>query len=380
MKRNMNKITYLTGTACVLAALFVILFNGCCEKTSGPNIPDSTFTQKVEKILNDNLALYEVNGVTAFVRNTDGEICNIGAGLADVENDIPMLADTKMRIASISKTFLATVVLQLWEEGMLEIDNLMSQYLPDSTVALFPYGDQVTLRQLLNHTSGIYDFEDEEFIYILFSDPLYPWTPFELLYYAAHATESFHYQPGTLFSYSNTNYILLGLIVESVTGISMEQNIRDRILDPLNLENTYSGNEGIPQDNYSKGYQPLDETTIYVVSDQTLPLYFEWAHGQMVSSSEDLWTFLNALLIGDLFDEQATLNAMLAFIPISNFSYGLGILNFGEEIGFGHTGGTLGFFSYAMINPTTGTALILIYNTYNTEFMGAAGNAIFGIM
>lgn len=380
MKKNILSNITLFVCICIISTGIVLLTNGCCKKATGPDTQDSTFAEKVERILNDKLALCEVNGVTVFVRNNDGEICNIGAGLADVQNNIAMHEDTKMRIASISKTFLATVVLQLWEEGLLDIDHLMSQYLPDSTVAMFPYGEQVTLRQLLNHTSGIYDFEDDNFLYNLMIDPLYHWTPNELLEYAVNSPSSIHNEPGTLFSYSNTNYILLGLIVESVTGISMEQNIRDRILDPFELGNTYSGNEDIPQDNYSIGYQAIDDSTEFIVCDETLPLYFEWAHGQMVSTPEDLWGFLNALSSGELFSQEATLNAMLAFTPISNFSYGLGMLNFGEEIGFGHTGGTLGFFSCAMINPATSTALILIYNTYNNECMGAAVGAILGIM
>ena len=380
MKKNILSNIILFVCICIISTGIVLLTNGCCKKATGPDTQDSTFAEKVERILNDKLALCEVNGVTVFVRNTDGEICNIGVGLADIENNTPMVVDTKMRIASISKTFLATVVLQLWEEGLLDIDHLMSQYLPDSTVSMFPYGEQVTLRQLLNHTSGIYDFEDDEFIYLLFEDPLYPWTPYELLDHAVNAAASIHYEPGTLYSYSNTNYILLGLIVESVTDISMEQNIRDRILDPCGLNNTYSGNEDIPQNNYSLGYQPIDETTEFIVSDETLPLYFEWAHGQMVSTAADLWTFLDALTAGDLFDEQATLNAMLAFTPLSDFIYGLGIDNFAEELGVGHDGSTAGFLSFATVNPATGTAIIICFNTFSPYFLGSVVNAIYEIL
>jgi len=380
MKKNILSNITLFVCICIISTGVVLLTNGCCKKATGPDTQDSTFAEKVERILNDKLALYEVNGVTAFVRNTDGETCNIGVGLADIENNTLMLEDTKMRIASISKTFLATVVLQLWEEDLLDIDHLMSQYLPDSTVSMFPYGEQVNIRQLLNHTSGIYDFEDDEFIYLLFEDPLYPWTPYELLEYAVNAAASIHYEPGTLYSYSNTNYILLALIVESVTSISLEQNIRDRILDPLNLANTFSWNEGIPQDNYSTGYQELDETTIYVVSDQTLPLYFEWASGQMVSTAEDIWKFFDALTKGELFDEMATLNAMLAFTPLSDFKYGLGITTFAEVLGVGHDGFTPGFLSFATVNPDTGIAIIICFNTFSPYFEGSVVNALYEIM
>ncbi len=235
--------------------------------------------------------------------------------------------NTKMRIASISKTFLATVVLQLWEEKLLSIDHNMNNYLHDSIVSKFPYGDEVTIRQLLNHSSGIPDFEDTTFIMMLLTDPHQPWTPYELINYTVSSQSSHFEEPGFIFHYSNTNYILLGLITESVTGKSMEQNIRDRILTPLNLSNTFSWSEGVPQQNYAKGYMPFINNTVLTIDDQTLPMYFEWAHGQMISTAEDLYIFFKALVSGDLYIEESTLQAMLAFTPLSGFSYGLGIIS-----------------------------------------------------
>jgi len=268
----------------------IICISSCKKSNNVILIQEDTFVQKIEMILKDSIASHGVAGVNVYIQNAGGEVCNIGVGLADISSNTPMLPNTKMRVASISKTFLATVVLQLWEEGSLEIDSLMSKYLPDSIVSMFSYGDMVSLRQLLNHTSGIYDFEDPEFVMILFGNPSHHWTPYELLDHSINADSSYHFQPGTAYSYSNTNYILLGLIVESLTDISMEQNIRNRILIPLQLSNTFSYNEGIPQENYATGYHQLDETTILEINDQTMPMYFEWGHGQMVSTPMELKT------------------------------------------------------------------------------------------
>jgi len=179
---------------------------------------------------------------------------------------------------------------------------------------------------------------------------------------------SVHHIPGELFSYSNTNYILLGLIVESVSDISMEKNIRDKVLTPLNLNNTYSGNEEIPQENYANGYVRLSETDVFIANDQTLPLYFEWAHGQMVSTSEDLSIFFSSLLNGNLFKEDATLNEMINFTELSQYSYGLGISMFGDILGIGHNGSTVGFISFAAINLENNTTIMFCYNDQNMSF------------
>lgn len=350
---------------------FIVFFGqySCNNKADTIIIPDSTFSEKLTAALRVVIAENNVPGATVYIQNSEGKICNVGLGLADVENTIVMQADTKVRIASISKTFLATVVLQLWEENKLDIDHLMSRYLPDSIVGMFPYGNDVTLRQLLNMTSGIYDFEDMEFMYMLLDDPLYPWTPYELLYHAVHSSSSQHEEPGIEFHYTNTNYILLAMIVEEVTNISMEQNIRNRVLTPLNLNNTYCGSENIPQENYAKGYQQLDETTLFIASDQTLSLNFEWAHGQMVSTVQDLNTFLNALMSCELFTEKATLNAMNAFTPLSEHSYGFGLANIKVLSSVGHNGSTVGFVSFAFINTDNNSGIFFSCNSGNMEIM-----------
>ncbi len=351
--------------------LTVVSQYSCNKKTDTVIIPDSTYSEKLVAALRVVIADNNVPGATVYIQNSEGEVCNAGLGLADVENTIAMRADTKVRVASISKTFLATVVLQLWEENKLDIDHLMSQYLPDSIVGMFPYGNDVTLRQLLNMTSGIYDFEDMEFIYMLLDDPLYPWTPYELLYHAVHSSSSQHEEPGIEFHYTNTNYILLAMIVEEVTNISMEQNIRNRVLTPLNLNNTYCGSENIPQENYAKGYQQLDETNIFIASDQTLSLNFEWAHGQIVSTVQDLNVFFNALMDCELYAEKATLNAMNAFTPLSDYGYGLGLDNLKILNSVGHNGSTVGFISFAYINPDDNSAIIFSCNSGNMEIMNA---------
>jgi len=374
MKNKLKTLNTLINNPQIIGLLILtftisLIISSCNKDDDSPIVPVSAFKQDIEKILTEKIEEFGVAGVTAFIQNAEGEFCNTGIGFADTDNKTPMQHDTKMRIASISKTFLATVVLQLWEEQLLDIDQLMSEYLPDSIVTMFPYGAEVNLKQLLNHTSGIYNFEDNQFIEILLGDPQHHWIPYKLLLHAVNADSSVHHIPGELYSYSNTNYILLGLIVESVTDISMEKNIRDRVLSPLNLKNTYSGNESIPQENYANGYVQISETEVLIANDQTLPLYFEWAHGQMVSTSEDLSIFFSSLLKGNLFKETATLNEMINFSPLSQYTYGLGICIFNEQIGLGHNGSTVGFISFAAYSPENNTTIVFCYNGMGMNLM-----------
>ena len=356
-----------------------MMFLTSCKKDDDEKT--NVFENEISEILNEAVNQTGIAGAAIYSVNTEGDVAWLADGLMNTESNIAMQKDTKFRIASISKTFLATVVLQLMEEGDISLDQSYSNYLPDSVVNLFPYDGQATIKQLLNHTSGIYDFEDDQFVEILFSNPLKQWTPWELLKYASTADSAVFYPPGTKYGYSNTNYILLGLIVEALTNKSMEQNIRDRVITPLNLVNTFSWEEGVPENNYATGYMPLPDGSLMIVNDQTIPLYFEWGHGQMISTVKNLYAFYNALFQCNLFNNISTLELMETGSPLSeNNSSGLGLHLYHNEFGFGHSGSTAGFLSVATVNPQTGTALILCYNQYNDDFMGIVASGYLDIV
>nr|NQU92795.1 beta-lactamase family protein [Bacteroidota bacterium] len=372
-----------TLTMFVISILLMGILSGtsCKKKDNDPApLPDSTFTQKVEKILQDQIVQHGVAGATLYARDTKGNEAWISGGLANLDDNTPMNREIKMRIASVSKTFLAVVVLQLMEEGAFAFADKFSDYLPDSLTALFPFGTDITIFQLLGHTSGLYDFEDEQFVGMLLEDPSYHWTPWELLIHASTADSAVFFPPGTEYHYSNTNYIVLGLLVEKVTGLSLQQNIRNRILTPLNLSNTYSGGlEVVPQDNYAVGYFPLPDGSLMPITDQTIPLYFEWAHGQMISTVHDLWLFFDALFKMEIYQQQSTLDAMLTMSPLSGYTYGLGINKFPQQLGYGHAGDTAGFYTFATINPETGAAIILCFNQYSETFTNAIVTPVYAL-
>jgi len=360
-----------------LTTILVLVISSCKKDDEKTNV----FENEISKILDNALSQTGIAGATVYSVNKEGDVAWLANGLMNTSSNTPMQRDTKFRIASLSKTFLATVVLKLMEQGDISLDQSYSNYLPDSVVNLFPYDGQATIMQLLNHTSGIYDFEDDQFVEILFANPIKHWTPWELLNYASTADSAVFYPPGTKYGYSNTNYILLGLIVESVTNKSMEQNIRDRIITPLNLVNTFSWEEGIPENNYATGYMPFADGSLMIINDQTVPLYFEWGHGQMVSTVKDLFTFYNELLQGNLFTNISTIDLMKTGSPLSeNNSSGLGLHIYHNEFGLGHSGSTAGFVSVATINPQTGTALILGFNQYNDDVMSLVASGFLDLV
>jgi len=364
----------------LLSVLLSVFIFSCKDDVDEIIEPVNTFENQVKEILDSVVIKEDVAGAALFAINNTGEEAWLASGLKNKETNEPLGKETKFRIASISKTFLAVTILQLMEEEELTMDTKYADILPDSVVELFPYGNEITVYQLLSHTSGLYDFEDDQFVDILFQNLLYQWTPWDLMNHALNADSAVFFPPNTEYHYSNTNYILLGLIVEALTDKSLEQNIRERIIAPLSLNNTYSWEEAVSWENCATGYMAYGAGNMFVVNDQSLPLYFEWGHGQMVSTVYDLSLFFRALTNGKLFQYQETYNLMTDWTTLSGQTYGLGIDNLSGELGVGHDGSTGGNYSFASINPQTGAMIILCFNQSSDTFMGAAINPIYKII
>ena len=179
----------------------------------------------------------------ALAVDQDGEFLFDGAaGLANRETQTPLAPADRFRIYSITKTFTAVLVLQLVDEGVLSLDDTVADWLDDPAVARIPNVEQITLRQLLTHTSGVYDYfaQDSPFWQDAYlgedADWSRVWTPEELLAYADGAAHAPDFAPGEGVRYSNTGYILLGLIVEEATGQAFADRLHQQILDPLGLD------------------------------------------------------------------------------------------------------------------------------------------------
>jgi D-alanyl-D-alanine carboxypeptidase len=290
-------------------------------------------------------------------------------GVASAERQTPVQATDRFRIYSIAKTFTATVVLQLVDEGVIALEDPVRRWLDDPVVARIPDTDRITLRQLLTHTSGIYDYQDET------DSPFYQdaffgpdavwgrvWTPRELLAYADGARHAPYFAPGQGVAYANTNYVLLGLIVEAATGRSYAAELHDRILAPLALEHTSLEEGAALAAEVVDGYQPLEGQLVNV---SAVNLTWAWAAGGVVSTAVDLARFARAAFGGELLSP-ASHEAMFTFRPggWGGLELGMGVYRVpspnGELIGM--DGGGAGGNSIMMRLPEADVTVVALAN------------------
>jgi D-alanyl-D-alanine carboxypeptidase len=258
------------------------------------------------------------------------------AGMADGKSE-PMTADHKFKIASIGKTFTATVILQLIEEGKLGLDDTLDRYLDDPVVRLdslhlyegISYGRRITIEQLLSHTSGIADYmEDERFFSDVLAEPTKQYDAAKILdwYYRYETNRKAVFAPGESFNYSDVNYVLLAMIIETVTGSTLHHQFKERIFDRLGMENSYLEHYEEP-----RGDNPLSHAFFRTWDAVTqVNTSFDWGGGGIVSTCEELVTFYRALLAGELFTKKETLRQMLEAadrgLGGTDYTYGLGIM------------------------------------------------------
>jgi D-alanyl-D-alanine carboxypeptidase len=273
------------------------------------------------------------------------------AGVASQEGQSPVQEADRFRIYSIAKTFTATVVLQLVDEGVLSLEDTVRRWLDDPTVGHIPHVESITLRQLLTHSSGIYDYQDEAdspfYVDAFFgpgADWSRVWTPPELLAYADGARHAPYFAPGQGVAYANTNYVLLGLIVEAATGRPFRDELRDRILGPLALRHTSLEEGAALAADVVQGYQRQEGQLVNV---SAVNLTWAWVAGGVVSTAADLARFARAVFDGELLSP-ASHQAMFTFGPGTwgPLEFGMGVYRVqsptGELIGMdgGGAGGT----------------------------------------
>jgi D-alanyl-D-alanine carboxypeptidase len=309
-------------------------------------------------------------GALVVVRTPTG-VRRAASGLASRDPRVVLRATDRFRVASITKPFVATVVLQLVAEGKLRLDESFDRWLP----GLVPNGDRITIRQLLSHTSGLFEYQgDKGFVSAVIADPSREWSPRELVRIAtAHAPL---FPPGTGWSYSNTNYILLGLVVEAVTGETIDQQLRERVFDPLALAATSFPAGTEIEGEHAHGYigsatlPSLPVGTLMDVTSVVSPS-IGWAAGGIVSNGDDITRFFAALLGGRLLRPDL-LAAMRTVGPSSQ--YGLGLLRVQTACGraFGHLGDGPGYRTVAYARPNGRRVVVVMVNIDATNVSWSA--------
>lgn len=305
------------------------------------------------------------------------------SGVARLGGSRPIGARTPFRAGSVTKTFLAVTVLRLVAEGRLALDDSVEQHLP----VLLPHGDEITVRQLLQHTSGLSDLGSgrtgEALLEQLLVDRRRVFGPRELV--ASVARRPLLFRPGRGWSYSNAGYVVLGMIVEQVAQERLADVLRERIIVPLRLRHTRlasgvamptgsahgylaPGNPLVP----TPGGKPVDVTA-------TDPSW-TWAAGALVSTASDISRFYGALLAGRLLPA-GLLKEMTTARPIANgAAYGLGLLRLRTPCGFayGHDGEIFGYTTLALATGDARRSAVLVANV-STPGSGAVLGRLVGL-
>jgi D-alanyl-D-alanine carboxypeptidase len=301
-------------------------------------------------------------GVVLFVRTPQGQ-WNGAAGYAKIETAAPMLPTHRHFAASITKMYTAAGVLLLVEDGLINLDAGISQYLPATIYLRIPNGAGATVRQLLGHTSGIPDFGVLAYDLDTLNDPMGSFPPERLLSYIQD--ESPIFPPGTGYFYSNVNYLLLALIMDHVTGASHANVISERIIRPLGLGASYYKNEpGYPKPpGLVNSYQDLaGDGRLVNVSDVTTHFNGMFiGHTGLIASSSDFAAFIEALLDGRVVN-QASLAEMQKRTECECYGLGLHFALTEYGLAVGHDGGDFGIRSEVRHFPDLDATLVLLVN------------------
>lgn len=275
----------------------------------------------------------------------------IARGLGEIAPNSPMRAGQAFRIASNTKTFTAHVALQLMDEGRLDPGGTIERWFPD-----LPHADRITVRQLLNMTSGVHEYSDDPAFFGPYSEhPERAWSPEEL--YAIIRGGEPRFLPGERWQYTDSNYFLLGRILQNVTGRDPAVEIRERILKPLRLDRTsFPSGTALPADS-AMGYLPAAGG---LVPAPILHPSGPWTGGAMISTPEDLHRWTLARSKGELLGAIGRRESFAWVGAGPTLSYGAGLMKVKSFLG--HTGLIRGYESIMVSSPTRRTTFVAYTN------------------
>ncbi|MEO8446498.1 MAG: serine hydrolase domain-containing protein [bacterium] len=349
------------------SVIFFIIFTGVRLNSfaqSADTYLETKLNSKVQQAFTD----LQIPGVIIGVWMGDRAPWITTMGVSNLLTGKPISVDDKMRIGSITKTFTGTVILQLQDEGKLNISDKLSKYFPD-----YPNGDNITLEELGNMTSGLFNYsEDDTFGNDMMQNMKKSFTPEQLI--AISQKHAPYFAPGTGMHYSNTNTILLGLIAEKITGNTLQAEIQNRILTPLGMTNSnFAMNADFP-DPHAQGYMYMDSTNIVPTDVTDSDPSWGWAAGSMISTLGDVKKYAKKLATGGLISaksQEERLKWGKVFVPATggwanaDLRYAFAIADF--EGAYGHNGGIPGFNSFMGYDPVLDATIIVLVNMQDNK-------------
>ncbi len=289
-------------------------------------------------------------------------------GIADLVTGQPIMTDDKMRIGSITKTFTGTVLLQLAGEGKISLQDRLAKFFPD-----YPNGQNITIEEVGDMRSGLYNYSDDSvFVKEFMKNMNTPYTPQELI--AVSLKHEPYFPPDSGFHYSNTNFILLGLIIEKITGNSVQTEIKNRILDPLGMTETVFAVNSDFSAPHAHGYIYMDSTASAPVDVTNLDPSWGWTAGAIISTLGDLQRYAKPMATGQLISKtlQAerlkwkTIDKLTSGVWANKpLGYGFAIADF--DGAHGHNGGIPGFNSFMGYIPEKDATIIVLVNMQDNK-------------
>uniref|UniRef100_UPI00104174EE serine hydrolase domain-containing protein n=1 Tax=Actinomadura roseirufa TaxID=2094049 RepID=UPI00104174EE len=335
--------------------------------------------------IDDPATVAAVLGALSAAPSREREVLDLLAALAvaDVRTEAPVTPGMRQRIGSITKTFVATAVLQQVEAGRLQLDTPIGRYLPD----LFPgpRGRLITVRMLLNHTSGIGDYVLTAFPSLADASPasldrfrFRTLRPEQLIEWGLSAPPTG--EPGERWSYSNTNYVIAGLLLQTVTGVKAETYITDHVIRKAGLKHTYFPDGPRIREPHPRMYESLYQHVNPPRDYSTFDMSWASTAGSLVSTMDDLNTFYRKLLTGGLVG-RASVAEMQRTVPVKDrdggvlMNYGLGLYSLDLPCGkvWGHNGVVFGAGTQALSSPDGKRQIALASNLTKYQRLGADG-------
>ena len=334
-----------------LAVVLLVVAGQAHAQESG----DAAIVARIDSLAKDYMALKKTPGVSiAVVRGKDTLVMK-GYGLASREANRPATASTIYRIGSITKQFTAAGIMREVEQGKIMLDDPITKYLPDVPT----HGRRITVRNLLSHTSGVHNYTDKPEWTKRWSEEM---TPRQIVAFVD--TDTLDFAPGTKYSYSNTGYVLLGMILEKVTGQPYATYLQRQFFTPFGLTQTSYCPDKPKDPQFADGYAASSGT---VKPAEYLNITQPFAAGALCSTVRDLVKWHRALLDGRVVGARSY-SLMTTADTLTNGSkinYGFGLVpgELGGKRTIGHSGGINGFTTYGLFVPDANLNVIVLSNS-----------------
>lgn len=363
----------------IVVALF--FFYGCREGeniepafyTCEFNFPDSSFTnpehQPYQDLL-DEIISNGVVGITMSVYKPQEGMWIGAAGMADLHNAVDMQSCNISRVGSTVKMYTAVTVLKLQEEGKIDLDDKIADYLHGDVIDKIENADEATIRQLLQHSSGIYNYiQNLVFQTASTNDLIREWKPEDLLQYAYN--KNAYFPPGDDVAYSNTNYIMLGMLIEAIEGKPFYDVFEEKLFLPLGLTLTQFAAEDPVPDGIVRGYIDLYSNLQVLESTYFSGWDYYTADGGLISNPYDMNRFFLELMRGHIIDSNS-LNEMMSWqapkeqdSEFFNIQYGLGIFTMDtpQGLAYFHSGDAIGYYATMIYFPDDSTTIVYAVNS-----------------